>query len=628
MTPNIAPGVHVKEVEQGAKPIAGVSTSTAGFLGPTERGPTEPRLVTSFADYRRLYGGYLDDSYLAPAVEGFFTNGGSRAFVGRVTRASNPAEYSLLAGSGGGTPDSEAEKLWPAEQIVDFGPGTSSTTTQLSLSNLGVAGEDSAIEITSGDLSVSDTNVWGAALGTSSPLTISAGDSASIDVTFQGSPEAVTGTLTIAHDGSNSPVEVTLRGGESLIDVEAIGPGEWGSHIAVFVDDATMYAPGKNQLFKVTLRYWADDEDLKIAKRYHGNTDNDAVPEPDVEEEYDDLSPEPSASNFYESVVNPASNLVDLHRKGPGRPANTAANAPNWLSYTPAPGKPAEINSALYKGDATLPPNERTGFAGFETIDGISIICVPDEHRHGVTTALYEHCVGMQDRFGILQAPRSTGNPSDVSPSVNSDYTAYYYPWVNVISSETGNEIQVPPGGHVAGIYARSDGEHGVHKAPANEVVRGAQSLQFDLNDADQAGLNARGVNCIRSFRGRGIRVWGARTTSPDPAWKYLNVRRLFLYLRESIEEGTQWVVFEPNDSDLWARVEQTIRDFLTGVWEDGALMGTTPEEAFYVKCDRTTMTQNDIDNGRLVCEIGVAPVKPAEFVIFEISQWTGSSEG
>jgi hypothetical protein len=190
----------------------------------------------------------------------------------------------------------------------------------------------------------------------------------------------------------------------------------------------------------------------------------------------------------------------------------------------------------------------------------------------------------------------------------------------------SGTKKLIPPGGHIAGIYARSDIERGVHKAPANEIVRGAVELQFPLTSGEQDILNPRGVNCLRKFRGRGIRVWGARTTSSDSLWKYVNVRRLFLYIEESIEEGTQWVVFEPNNEKLWARVRQSITAFLTTLWRAGWLMGTKAEEAFFVKCDRSTMTQDDIDNGRLICVIGIAPVKPAEFVIFRIAQWPGGS--
>jgi phage tail sheath protein FI len=183
----------------------------------------------------------------------------------------------------------------------------------------------------------------------------------------------------------------------------------------------------------------------------------------------------------------------------------------------------------------------------------------------------------------------------------------------------------IPPAGHVAGIMARTDIERGVHKAPANEVVRSALDLEFPITKGMQDILNPRGVNCIRDFRadGRGIRLWGARTMSSDPMWKYVNVRRLFIFVEESIDQGTQWVVFEPNDFATWAAVTRTITNFLTTVWRSGALMGLTAGEAFFVKCDRTTMTQDDIDNGRLICYIGIAPVKPAEFVIFRISQKT-----
>jgi hypothetical protein len=166
-----------------------------------------------------------------------------------------------------------------------------------------------------------------------------------------------------------------------------------------------------------------------------------------------------------------------------------------------------------------------------------------------------------------------------------------------------------------------------VHKAPANEVLRGVVGLQVAVTKADQEILNPRGVNCIRALPGRGIRVWGARTASSDPAWRYVNIRRLFLFLEESIDEGTQWVVFEPNNQRLWARVRQSVTDFLTRVWRDGALMGSTREQAFFVKCDETTMTKSDIENGRLVVLVGVAPTRPAEFVVFRISQWRGTPE-
>jgi phage tail sheath protein FI len=206
-------------------------------------------------------------------------------------------------------------------------------------------------------------------------------------------------------------------------------------------------------------------------------------------------------------------------------------------------------------------------------------------------------------------------------------HAGYYYPWLVTRDGVTGEQINIPASGHVAGVYARSDTTRGVHKAPANEQIRNVVGLAYTISFAENERLNPEGVNCLRAFPGRGTLVWGARTIAKNPSWTYVNVRRLFIYLEDSIERGTEWVVFEPNNEKLWARVRQTITNFLVGVWRANMLMGTTPEEAFFVRCDRTTMTQDDIDNGRLVCVIGVAPVKPAEFVIFRIAQWTAGSE-
>ena len=199
-----------------------------------------------------------------------------------------------------------------------------------------------------------------------------------------------------------------------------------------------------------------------------------------------------------------------------------------------------------------------------------------------------------------------------------------YYPWIRVLDPITRDEINLPPSGFVAGIYARNDIDRAVYKAPANEVVRGAIGFQSLINKAQQEVLNPEGVNCFRFFEGRGFRLWGARTISSDPEWKYVNVRRYFAYLERSIDRGTQWAVFEPNGEALWANVKETISDFLYNEWKNGALLGSDAKSAYFVRCDRSTMTQNDLDNGRLVCKIGVAALKPAEFVIFQIGQWTG----
>ena len=196
-----------------------------------------------------------------------------------------------------------------------------------------------------------------------------------------------------------------------------------------------------------------------------------------------------------------------------------------------------------------------------------------------------------------------------------------YYPWITIFDPLTRTELDVPPSGHVAGIYARNDIQNGVHKAPANEVVRSAVGFEKRINKAQQDVLNPEGVNCFRFFEGRGHRLWGARMATSDNEYKYVNIRRYLAYLERSIDQGTQVFVFENNGSDLWRNVRRTIGSFLENEWRSNRLMGTTPEQAFFVKCDRSTMTQNDIDNGRLICEIGVALFRPAEFVIFRIGQ-------
>lgn len=205
------------------------------------------------------------------------------------------------------------------------------------------------------------------------------------------------------------------------------------------------------------------------------------------------------------------------------------------------------------------------------------------------------------------------------------NYAAIYYPWLKIKDPSTGEILTIPPGGHVAGIYVRNDTEQGVFKAPTNEVVHGAVELELPITKREQDFLNTEGINIIRSFPGRGIRVWGARTMSNDPSWKFVNVCRLFLFLEESIDKGIQWVIFEHNDEKLWIQVKETITQFLTYIWHEGALMGKRPEEAFFVKCDRSTMTPNDIKNSKLVVMIGIAHVKPAEFMIFRISQRTSN---
>jgi phage tail sheath protein FI len=274
-------------------------------------------------------------------------------------------------------------------------------------------------------------------------------------------------------------------------------------------------------------------------------------------------------------------------------------------------------------------PGKRTGIVALEDIDDISMIAAPGMTDSVVQSALIEQCTILKDRFAILDSPPGSDKEAIKQHRGQYDtlYAALYYPWVKVFDplqpSRAG--LLSPPSGHVMGIYADVDTKRGVYKAPANEVIQGITDIEFKLSDREQDDLNPQNINVIRDFRNnnRGIRVWGSRCLTSDSAWKYVPVRRLFIFLEESLDEGLQWVVFEPNGEALWARVRRTISGFLRTLWLSGALAGVSEEEAFFVKCDRTTMTQDDIDNGRLIILVGAAPLKPAEFVIVQVSQKT-----
>ncbi len=517
----LTPGVYIEEFEIGAKPIEGVSTSTAGFLGEAERGPTIPQLVTSWLQFQRVYGGYITGSFLPNAVEGFFMNGGKRCYIGRIVRSRTD-------------------------------PATTPPTT---------------------------------------PATIA--------------------TLKLA------------AGGTDALTIDSPGEGDWGNRIAVKVAAGTFNTTA-NPLFKLSVFYWK-----KLpTSLYDPETDLTTQPRPTVTEVFDNLSVTEASSDYYEKKINGISSLVRLSKKT-GDSGAVPTDPAAITSLSGGGDGTGAITLVDYERTDTNQPGNRKGLTGFGEIDDISIVYAPNTQTvAGLVGSLITHCETLMDRFAIIDATQGSANVSSIDPRSANDtkYAAFYYPWIKVIDPEAGLLRLVPPGGHVAGIYARGDTERGVHKAPANEVVRGAADLEFQITKGEQDVLNPRGVNVIRAFPGRGIRVWGARTLSSDTLWKYINVRRLFLYVEESIEEGTQWVVFEPNDEKLWGRVKATITEFLTRVWRDGALMGTKAEEAFFVKCDRTTMTQDDIDNGRLICIIGIAPVKPAEFVIFRIAQFPGGS--
>lgn len=310
----------------------------------------------------------------------------------------------------------------------------------------------------------------------------------------------------------------------------------------------------------------------------------------------------------------------------------------------PAPPTPVSVPGRAFAGSETA----RQGINGLVIADDVTMVMVPDlvtaarkddgsidlDLWKSVQLALINHCEGQANRVAILDAPPAM-SPQQIKEwrsniaMYDSAFATLYYPWIKVSNPAATNgdtEIMVPPSGHMAGIWARTDDTRGVWKAPANEVVRGALDVEMNITKAEQGLLNPIGINCIRPFGTRGIRVWGARTLSSDTDWTYINVRRLFNMIETTIMDGTQFAVFEPNDQKLWEGLKRTVSAFLRGLWRDGALFGATAEQAFYVKCDAETNPPDSIDLGRVIVEVGIAPVKPAEFVIFRVTQIKESS--
>ena len=582
MAEYLSPGVYVEEFDSGATPMQGVSTSTAGFIGLAERGPVigEPQLVTSFADYKRMYGGYLSEAgfgaarFLPYAVEQFFQNGGSRAYIMRAVPGDAKAG-SVTSGVLKVTAASPG--AWADNMRVTVEPSYKAKTqvyavnnADLTLKNADGFNAGDVVELFDGSKSAFATikSVLDNVITLDAPCSLDVADTK-------------VGTLKFIR---TCEITITARLDESV---------ETFANLCL-KPEALNYAPvrtAKSDLIKVEI--------VPAAK-------SGAKSKKDKEEGAPEAAPAPAGITPYE----------------------LCGGTEGMLVLTPAGGS----NGGAPTADAYLGtdggPGKRTGLQAFLEVPSVSIMAVPGVTTPEVQAGLIGFCEERKSCFAILDIPLEMKKPNDVATfrdMYDSTYAAIYHPWLQMYDAGAKRSDFFPPSGAMAGIYARSDNERGVHKAPANEVVRGCTGLSCNYNTGEQDILNPVGVNLIRAFPGRGIRVWGARTISSNGLWKYLNVRRLFIYVEESIRANTNWVVFEPNSETLWGRVKRTIETFLATCWRDGALAGSSPDQAFYVECGPTTMTQDDIDNGRLICEIGIAPVKPAEFVIFRITQKTAS---
>ncbi len=561
----LSPGVYVEEVDRGPKPIEGVGTAMAVFIGFSEKAQVtervngenvtrdlfnKPQLVTNWSQYVERFGGFVDGAYLPHAVYGYFLNGGSRCYVLSV-RTIPKAQAGLL--------NSEGRPMLTAQA-----------------KQAGYVGAKLRVRIETPNATPSAaTTPAAAAADGKKGKTKDAGDGTSPATDAAASATTAAPTFNII-------VERERRSG--------------GFRTEEVVRNATL------------TQVQAEDGGTKVAIAYANNK-----------------KPE----------------LVELLIADPAAPLEKVAPREQQQSLSIDTKQLAPATVSDFQGAAL----ERTGIESLEAISDITMVVVPDLMStvpgqnldlttvKAVQTAIIAHCERLGDRVAILDAPPNL-NPQQVKSwrmevtGFDSSYAAMYYPWVEVSDPVTNQPALVPPSGHVAGIWARNDNTRGVHKAPANEVVRGATGLAYNCTKGEQDVLNPNAVNCIRAFPGMGIRVWGARTLSSNPSWRYINVRRLFNFVEKSIEGGTQWVVFEPNEPRLWAKVRRDVNAFLTTVWRDGALFGLSPAEAFYVKCDSELNPPESRDLGRLVIEIGMAPVKPAEFVIFRISQWQPGMEG
>jgi uncharacterized protein len=519
MAEYLSPGIYMEEVNSGPRPIEGVGTAMAAFVGFAPGGPVnKPVLVTNWSQYVETFGvaenggkrnPHMKGAYLSHSVYGYFLNGGGRCYVTALGSSKTLAQSA------------------PSLQLPSK---TSKSISSFTLQLKSAQTDDLEIEVK------------------------------------PPAGEAPEGTFTLR-----------VRMGT-------------------------------------------------------------------VEENYENvtLGKAKGTRNLVETVNQTSKLITVLEVQSTG---TLAERAPEIGTYTLKQSKLAKstatdslpaVQPKNFRGEAS----DRSGIAGLEVAEDATMLCCPDlmsayegglldrDEVKAVQSAMINHCEQLGDRMAILDplpglSPQEVKSWRQSETNYDSKFAALYYPWIKVAGPD-GQSIKIPPCGHMAGIYARSDKERGVHKAPANEIVRGALETASQVTKGEQDTLNPIGVNCIRSFAGQGIRVWGARTLSSDPAWKYINVRRLFNYVEKSIEHGTQWVVFEPNDSDLWARVRRDVGAFLTGVWRDGALFGLTAPEAFFVKCDEEVNPADVRDRGQLIIEIGLAPVKPAEFVIFRLSQFAG----
>lgn len=636
------PAVYIEE-QAATGPIEGVGTSTPALLGAALDGPVGvPVKITNWTQYKALFGEFSATPrlYLPHAVRGFFENGGTVAYVVRVGTASRAA-WTLL--DRGAVPGNALR----AEALKD---GVDSNTVTIAV-------QDAAPGLVAG------ANV----LKGRAPL--------------KAGPATTLVTLAAIADAAKFRVGdvVTVAGGATRYEIVRIAGDQ------VTLSAAVAAAVAANDILRIAdlavgqKRFRVDKTDgmepgTVLSLTQAGGNTEDAVIE---RLEADAVVLASGLAKAYtldqaDAATVLASYEFTLLIKKPGNPTETFAQlsmdprhsryvartvASKWVSVGPAPVPGVQAppaNRPAVIGDTAPVPlgsndnpaavglnHYNTALAALEKLEDVNMVCVPGRVDAAVQAAVVKHCEAMADRIAILDGDASAKPPIQPGSALLTQraaalsargYAALYYPWIwiNDPLSRSGDDlVLVPPSGHMAGIFARSDSQRGVHKAPANEYISGAVDLGALLSNADQGEINIEGINVLRVFPGQRPIVWGARTTAPrdEVPWRYVNVRRLFLFVEKSIQRGIRWAVFEPNDPVLWKKLERTIAEFLTRVWRSGALFGKTAAEAFYVKVDEELNPASVRALGQVIVEVGIAPVRPAEFVVVRIAMWDGGSE-
>jgi phage tail sheath protein FI len=661
------PGVYIDEFAPGA-PIQGVGTSTAAFIGPCATGELDtPTKITSWDRFRAVFGGQpLPGFYLWYAVRGFFENGGQVCYVVRASngtysglgignppaapalnnRAGDPLLRVRMRQPGAPAPNVTVETVdanrLPAASTGIYQPQGNFTVTTTREVQLASAAD--AAQFRPGD--------W-VSLGAADPrvqILQASGDRLRLSVDLA-SPVGTAGVIRLA-DAPAGTQTFRIRStatADGILQNGVLAPGtiltitQGAVSVSQIVDsvqsEPLQTAPQKITTYRITFRQGVSAPlslDPANAATVQSEEFHFRISQGAATTSYDFLSIDSAHPRYVVTVINGISNgLLQVELV---EPPPTAAPPMNL----PAPtGGPAALAGGANEDLSTLAsPDYLDALDTLRRIDDVNMIAIPDETSAAVQQALITHCEQKQDRFAVLDArPNRPLFGAGATPGIDTQrrdvdstrgYAALYYPWLSVLPAGPGLPILVPPSGHVCGIMARTDAFRGVFKAPANEIVNGAVGIQVSgqMEDIEQGQLNLLGINVIRVPQGGGRpMLMGARTTATDLNWQYVNIRRLFLFLEESIQEGIRWAVFEPNNLELWQKLKRTITAFLLQQWRDGALFGEKPENAFYVRIDDVLNPFSEQALGRLHMEIGVRPSFPAEFIIVRIGIWDGGGE-